>query len=169
MGSQAAVEAAVSSHFGGATPLKQNAALIGLLERVKPGSTFWMVGDQSLLSQMPSAVPAPGGGGAAQLQLPALKALMVTGELDPVVSVDVTGDAADAAGAGQLADIVRGFVALASLQASQKPELKGLQNAVSVTTDQSSVRVSARVPYELLEALQPKKSAGVAPAPAPAR
>jgi hypothetical protein len=167
MGSQASVEAAVTSHFQGATPLKQNAALVSLLERVKPGSTFWMVGDQSLLSQMPSAVPGPNGGG--QLQLPALKALMVTGELDPVVSVDVTGDAADAAAAGQLADIVRGFVALASLQAAQKPELKGLQNAVSVTTDQSSVRLSARVPYEMLEALQPKKTAGVAPAPAPAR
>lgn len=165
MGSQPAVEAAVTSHFQGATPLKQNTALVGLLERVKPGSTFWMVGDQSLLSQMPSAVPAPGGSGGAQLQLPALKALMVTGELEPVLSLDVTGDAADAAGASQLADIVRGFVALASLQASQKPELKGLQNAVSVTTDQSSVRLSARVPYELLEALQPKKAAEASPVP----
>jgi hypothetical protein len=169
MGSQKAVEAAVTAHFQGTMPLKQNAALTGLLERVKPGSTFWMVGDQSLLSQMPSAIPAPGGSGSAQLQLPALKALMVTGELEPVVTVDVTGDAADAAAATQLADIVRGFVALASLQASQKPELKGLQNAVNVTTDQSSVKVSARVPYEVIEALQPKKSAGVSPAPAPAR
>jgi hypothetical protein len=169
MGPQASVEAAVSSHFGGTTPLKQNTALVSLLERVKPGSTFWMVGDQSLLSQMPTAIPAPGGGGGSgQLQLPALKALMVTGELDPVVSLDVTGDAADAASAGQLADIVRGFLALATLQASQKPELKGLQNAVSVTTEQSSVRVSARVPYEILEALQPKKSANVTPPPAPA-
>jgi hypothetical protein len=166
MGSQTAVEAAVSSHFQGATPLKQNTALTALLERVKPGSTFWMVGDQSLLSQMPSAVPAPGGSGGAQLQLPALKALMVTGELEPVVTLDVTGDAADAASASQLADIVRGFVALATLQAAQKPELKGLQNAVNVTTDQASVRVSARIPYEVLEAMQPKKAAGVTPAPA---
>lgn len=168
MGSQKSVEAAVSSHFQGQTPLKQNAQLTGLLERVKPGSTFWMVGDQSLLSQMPSAVPAPGGSGGAQLQLPALKALMVTGELEPIVTVDVTGDAADAAAAGQLADIVRGFVALASLQAAQKPELAGLKNAISVTTDQSSVHLSARVPYEVLEAMQPKKAAGVTPS-APAR
>ena len=163
MGSQKSVEAAVSAHFQGATPLKQNAALTALLERVKPGSTFWMVGDQSLLSQMPSAVPAPGGG--AQMQLPALKALMVTGELDPVVTLDVTGDASDAASATQLADIVRGFVALATLQASQKPELAALKNAINITTEQSSVRVSARVPYEVLEAMHPKKAAGVAPAP----
>lgn len=166
MGSQKAVEAAVSSHFQGQTPLKQNAALTALLERVKPGSTFWMVGDQSLLAQMPSAMPAPGGSGGAQVQLPQLKGLMITGELDPVVTLDVTGDATDAAAASQLADIVRGFVALASLQAAQKPELKGLQNAISVTTDQSSVRLSARVPYELLEAMQPKKAAGVTAAPA---
>lgn len=166
MGSQKSVEAAVSSHFQGQTPLKQNTTLTALLERVKPGSTFWMVGDQSLLSQMPSAIPAPGGSGGAQLQLPALKGLMVTGELEPVISVDVTGDAADTAAASQLADIVRGLVALATLQASQKPELKGLQNAVSVTTDQASVRLTARVPYELLEAMQPKKPAGVTPAPA---
>jgi hypothetical protein len=164
MGSQKSVEAAVSSHFQGATPLKQNTALTALLERVKPGSTFWMVGDQSLLSQMPSSVPGSGGSGGS-LQLPALKALMVTGELEPLVTLDVTGDAADAAGATQLADIVRGFVALASLQASQKPELKGLQNAISVTTDQASVRLSARVPYEVLEAMQPKKAAGITPVP----
>jgi hypothetical protein len=168
MGSQKSVEAAVTAHFQGTAPLRQNTALTALLERVKPGSTFWMVGDQSLLSQMPSTVPAPGGGGGAQLQLPALKALMITGELEPVVTLDVTGDAADAAAASQLADIVRGFVALASLQAAQKPELKGLQNAVNVTTEQSSVRLSARVPYELLEAMQPKKAAGVTPA-APVR
>src|SRR5262245_31644929 len=165
MGSQKAVEAAVSSHFQGQTPLKQNAALTALLERVKPGSTFWMVGDESVLSQMPTSMPAPGGSGGASIQLPQLKGLMVTGELEPVVTLDVTGEATDAAAAAQLADIVRGFVALASLQAAQKPELKGLQNAISVTTEQSSVRLSARVPYELLEAMQPKKAAGVTAAP----
>ena len=68
MGSQKAVEAAVSSHFQGATPLKQNTALIALLERVKPGSTFWMVGDQSLLAQMPDRSRC--GGGSAEHAAP---------------------------------------------------------------------------------------------------
>src|SRR4030095_12534159 len=90
MASQKAVEGAVTAHFQGQAPLKQNAALLALLERVKPGSTFWMVGDQSLLAQMPTTMPAPGGQGGAQLQLPALKGLLVTGELDPVVTLDVT-------------------------------------------------------------------------------
>ena len=80
MGSQKAVEGAVSSHFQGQTPLKQNTALLALLERVKPGSTFWVVGDQSLLAQMPSTMP---GGGGNNMTIPSLKGLLVTGELDP--------------------------------------------------------------------------------------
>ena len=34
-----------------------NATLMALLERVKPGSTFWMVGDQSLLANLPKIGP----------------------------------------------------------------------------------------------------------------
>ena len=162
MGSQKAVEAAVSSHFQGETPLKQNTALLALLERVKPGSTFWVVGDQSLLAQMPTGNGSP----AAGMQIPQLKGLLVTGELDPLVTLDVVGDAADAKGATQLAQMVQGLVALASMQAAQKPELKDLPNAFSVTTEGSSVHLSARLPYELMDALHGRKKAPVAPPPA---
>jgi hypothetical protein len=130
MGSQKAVEAAVTSHFQGQTPLKQNTALLALLERVKPGSTFWVVGDQSLLAQMPNAK----GGPTAGMQIPQLKGLLVTGELAPVVTLDVIGDAADAKGATQLAQMVQWLIAFGTMQAAQKPELKDLPNAFSVTT-----------------------------------
>ena len=102
------------------------------------------------------------------MQLPALKALMVTGDLDPRRDPRRHGRRGRRGPAQKLADVVRGFVALASLQAIQKPELSGPANAISVTTEQSSVHVSARVPYEVLDALQPKKAAGV-DAAAPAR
>jgi hypothetical protein len=59
--------------------------------------------------------------------------------------------------------VVRGFVALLSLQAQQKPELQQLASAVTVATEASRVLVSARIPYEMLDALQPK------PQPAPAK
>ena len=90
----------------------------------------------------------------------------MTGDLEPQVSVDLTGEAGDEAAAKNLADVVRGFVALASLQASQKPELKQLASAISVTTEASRVHVAARVPYEVIESLQPKRAASAAP-PAP--
>ena len=168
MGAQSGVEQVVTARARGEAPLRDNATLLALIEGVKPGSTFWMVGDQTLLSNMPKAIPGPGGPGTSQsLELPSLKSLTVTGDLEPQVSLDATGEAADEAAARNLADVVRGFVALASLQANQKPELKQLASAISVTTEQSRVRVAARFPYELLDSLQPRRIAPVAPAHAP--
>jgi hypothetical protein len=158
MGSRPAVEQAITARASGEAGVRSNPALTALLETVRPGSTFWMVGDQSVLSHMPKGVPAPGGAGG-EMALPPLKTVVVTGDLDPVVSFEATGEAADALAAQNLADVVRGFVALASLQASQKPELKQLASAVSVTTDQNKVRVAARFPYEMLESLRTKKAA----------
>ena len=163
IGRQTAVEAALQGRASGAAPLRTNATLMGLLERVKPGSTFWMVGDQSLLQNLPGTVPSPTGNGAS-IELPALKSLIVTGDLEPVVSLAITGDAVDPAAAKNLANIVSGFLSLVSLQASQKPELRDLAQAVSVATDQSHVLVNARLPYEVLEALQQKRA--VTPPPA---
>ena len=169
MGSQPGVEQMAASRVRGESPLRQNASLLGLLEGVRPGATFWMVGDQTLLSNMPRSIPAPGGGpGTSQsLELPALKSVTVTGDLDPQVSLDVTGEASDEAAARNLADVVRGFVALATLQANQKPELKQLASAVSVTTEASRVHVAARFPYEVLDSLQPpRRPMSAAPPPA---
>ena len=162
MGSRTGVEQTIDTKSGDGQGLRSNAALTALLETVRPGSTFWMVGDHSALAHLPKGIPGPGGDGQA-LNLPPLKTVVVTGDLDPVVSFEATGEAADAAAAQNLADVVRGFVALASLQASQKPELKQLASGVSVTTDANTVRIAARFPYELLESLRPKKAAAVAP------
>lgn len=151
MGTQAIVEAVIAGRAG--APLSENKPLMALIESVRPGSTFWMVGDQTLLADMPRSVPAPGAGGAA-MQLPGLKSLVVTGDLDPVVAFDVTGEASDEAAARNLADIVRGFVALVNLQAAQRPELKDLASAVSVTTEATKLRIQARVPYEVIDSLK---------------
>lgn len=154
VGDQPVVEATLASRAAGRKPLRSNAALVELLETVKPGSTFWVVGDKSLLAELPKAVP--GGGGGTSMELPALRSLTITGDLDPVVSVEVTGGAADEAAAKQLADVVRGLTALFALQSSQNPRLKQLASAISVTTQNNHVHLSARFPYELFDALQPK-------------
>jgi ADP-ribose pyrophosphatase YjhB (NUDIX family) len=159
-GPRADVEAAIGSRSRGETPFKKNTMLLGLVEKVRPGSTFWMVGDQSLLAGMPTSVPAPGASGdGATINLPALQALTVTGDLDPQVSLNVTGEAKDELAARNLADVVRGFVALMSLQSQQKPELQQLASAFTVATEANRVLVSARVPYEMLDALQGKAKA----------
>jgi hypothetical protein len=124
-----------------------------------------MVGDKTLLANMPRGVPAPGMGGsgsAAAMNLPPLQSLVVTGDLDPQLSLALTGVASDEAAATKLADVMRGLIALVSLQAQQKPELAQLASAFSVSTEATRVMVNARIPYELLEALQPKKQAAPA-------
>lgn len=154
------VKVVVATRSRGETPLRQNTALLGLVESVKPGATFWMVGDESLLAGMPKGIPAPGMGGpegAASMNLPPLRSLVVTGDLGPQLSLSLTGVAADEAAATKLADVVRGLVALMSLQAQQKPELAELASAFNISTETNKVLISARIPYELLEALQPKK------------
>jgi len=158
LGAKDEVLAAISSRTRNETPLKSNTALMALVEKVRPGSTFWMVGDQSLLASLPTSLPAPGASadGAATMTLPALTGLTVTGDLDPQVSLAITGEAKDALAAKNLADVVRGLVAMASLQAQQKPELQQLASAISVATEENRVLVNARFPYEMLEALQPK-------------
>jgi hypothetical protein len=163
LGSQAAVEAVIANRADGSQGLRGNPKLLALIESIKPGSTFWVAGDQSLLSKMPTSLP--GGAGGAGMQLPALRSMIVTGDLDPVVALQITGETADVASAQNLADIVRGLVAMASLQAQQKPELRQLASAVSVTTEAERVLVNARFPYELLDSMQPKKrdAAGVTP------
>jgi hypothetical protein len=165
VGSASAVETAVAAKVQGGVGLKANVALSALLERVKPGSTFWMVGDQTLLANLPKSMPM---GGDSTVTLPSLRSVVVTGDLEPVVSVAVTGDAADEAGAKNLADVVRGFVAIMSMQGSQKPEFKQLASAVSVTTEANRVQLNARIPYELIDALTPKRAATSEPlAPTP--
>ena len=160
---------ALASRTRGETPLKTNTGLMARVEKIQPGSTFWMVGDQSLLASLPTSIPAPGASaGGGSVALPSLVGLTVTGDLDPQVSIAVTGEAKDAAAAKNLADVVRGLVAMASLQAAQKPELSQLASAVSVATEENRVLVSARIPYETLDALQPKRPQAVQSTPEPA-
>jgi len=164
LGPQASVETTVARHASGDTSLKSNGTIMTLLGKVRPDATFWMVGDQSMLAQMPKQIPGPAGSG--NVALPGLNNLVVTGDLDPDVALQIVGEAKDEAAAKSLADLVRGFVALATLQAEQKPELKAFATAVGVTTEASTVRVSARLPYSLLDSLAPKKAAAISVTPA---
>ncbi len=164
IGTQAGVEATVASHTSGAAGLKGNKALLGLLEQVKPGSAFWMVGDQSLLKNLPNAIPAPQGG-SGSVTLPNLQSLLVTGDLESAVSVSVTGETTDEAAAKNLADIVRGFAAFMVMQAAQKPELKDLGSAINVSTEGRRVLLSARFPYEMLDALEGQRGPATAARP----
>lgn len=164
-GTRPEVEQTITSHAKGSGGLRDNAELTALLQTVRAGATFWTAGDQTLLSQLPKTLPGPGGGGA--LSLPGMKSLVVTGDLDPSVSFEAVAQAIDEAAAQKLADVVRGLIALATLQASQKPELQQLASALTVTNEAARVRVNGRLSYELIDALQRQRPGGVTAPGAP--
>ncbi len=155
LGQDKTVRATLENRSRGTAGIASSPALVALLQRVKPGASFWMVGDQSVLQSLPKTVPAPGAGGSGgSLTLPALQQVVVSGDFDPQLAFDVTGDTVDEAGAKGLADMLRGLIAIASMQAVQKPELAGLASAFNVTQAGAQVTVTLRIPTELLDAMQ---------------
>jgi hypothetical protein len=168
LGSRPAIESLLGRRARREPGLTRESTLGKLLVRVKPGSTFWMVGDPSLLSNLPQALPMPGGGSQDSITIPGLQGLVVTGDVEPQLALDIVADTKDEAAAKNLADMARGLLALASMQASQRPELKQITSAISVTTDQRSVRIGARFAYEVLDALRPPAAAEAPPAAPPA-
>ncbi len=156
------VRATVDNHSAGKTGLASNAAQVARLERVKPGSAFWIVGDENLLRRLPQTLPSPLGEGGGSLSLPELQQLVVSGEFEPQLAIDVVGDTADASGAKNLAEMLGGLIALVKMQTAQKPELAGLATAFNVSHAQNQVSVAVRMPPDLVEALQKSARGGAA-------
>lgn len=134
--------------------IRDSRELVAMLESIEPGSTFWAVGGPSVLSRMTSGV----GGPAANL--PSVKQVVAYGHLDPEVGMTATAEATDAKSATKIADVLRGFSAMLSLQAGQKAELAQIADSISVATEDDKVHVKATITHELIESL--KKSMGPA-------
>jgi hypothetical protein len=95
------------------------------------------------------------GGPAANL--PAVKQVVAYGHLDPEVGMTATAEAADAKSATKIADVLRGFSAMLSLQSGQRAELAQIADSISVATEDDKVHVKATITHELIDSL--KKSA----------
>lgn len=131
--------------------IRDSQALVAQLESIEPGSTFWAVGGPSVLSRVTSEVGGPAG------NLPAVKQVVAYGHLDPEVGMTATAEAADAKSATKIADVLRGFSAMLSLQSGQRAELAQIADSISVATEDEKVHVKATITHELIESL--KKSA----------
>ncbi len=147
-GPRTVVEPTLQAHEAGARPLAERPELRRALQRVTPAAAAWVVAGPGLLSTLPARLPSVGAG-MPGLELPALRGLAVSGDLEPMVSVRVVAVAADPSGAQRLADTARGLSALLTL----RPELRELGVAISVTTDADEVHLDLRLPPEQLAKL----------------
>ncbi len=87
-------------------------------------------------------------------ELPPLRSFALSGRLDAEVNLRVRGKAADAEAAQKLAEVVRGLVALGSLQSGNRPEMSALVDSVQIGQLDDEVEVSVSVPYETIRALR---------------
>ncbi len=85
--------------------------------------------------------------------IPPLQSFAVSGNLDADVSMVGRARTADADSAQKLADVVRGFIALGSLQQQDRPELQAILDSVQIDTLETNVEVVMSVPYETLRRL----------------
>ena len=85
--------------------------------------------------------------------IPPIQSFAFSGRLDMELALRARGQAADSEAATKLADVVRGFVALGSLQQGENPDLGAILDSIQIEQVDNEVAVSLSVPYETLERL----------------
>jgi hypothetical protein len=129
-------------------PSAVEGALAGWAEELAFNDAFWCVGSAkealgNIMARRSEGSP----------QVPPIESFAVSGKLDSNFSMLARGRAADADSAQKLADVVRGFVALGSLQQQAKPEIQAILDSVQIQVLENTVEVYMAVPYETLRRL----------------
>lgn len=155
IGERPAVEGILASTGPG---LSANPELTGLVTRVSPNAAFWVVADEKLLSELPKGENA----GPPGLNMPTFKSMVLSADISPELAFDLAGET-DELGAKNLADALRGFVALGAMQAGDKPELGRLAQAITVTNQGPRIGITLRLPADLIDALAKSAAASAVP------
>jgi hypothetical protein len=128
-----------------------------------PDSHFWLVADATALPKLPKSEAADAGGGVAMNFMQNLPKLLQTvrmtamhASLTDGMSLEWTTFCADAAGARQVHDSLRGIVGIArvTLPEKQRALWMPLLDAVEVTQKEAETTLRARLTVEQFENIQ---------------
>jgi hypothetical protein len=111
-------------------------------------SNAWAVGRFDALAnqaQLPSDL---------QAQLPAVTFFSAAGHVNGGVSGVVKAEARDEAAAQNLRDVVRGFLAMARLQAGSRPGIQQMVDSLQLSGEGKTVSLSFNFPSEFFDALE---------------
>jgi len=146
LGMVGGVERAIDLGQGGES-VADNAEMMKLIHAVEDGNA-WAVGRFDALAntaRLPENVAS---------QIPPITWFSASGRVDGGVSGTVSVEARDETAAKNLRDVVNGFVALARLQASSKPEIQTLVQSVQLGGTDKTVAISFTVPAATLDILK---------------
>jgi hypothetical protein len=146
VGNASLIRGAVGLEKGGPN-VTSNDDIMNLVKSLDSGNA-WAVGR---FDAMRWSVALPAGLG----QLPAITWFSVTGRVNDGISGVVRAEARDEESATNLRDVVRGFLALAKLQAGSKPELQAVVQSLELGGNGKTVALSFSVPGAIFDLIHP--------------
>jgi hypothetical protein len=144
-GSYTAIKNAIDA--GAGKNIVSNTELMRQINELE-NSHAWAVGRFDALTQggrLPTEI---------QAHLPSIQWFSAAGTIDSGLSGVFKAEATDEAAAQNLRDVVRGFLALAKMQSSSKPELQGMVDSLQLSGEGKNVIVSFTLPSELFDVLE---------------
>ena len=121
--------------------------------RALEGGNVWAVGRFDVLrarANLPEAVSD---------RLPPITWFSVRGRVNGGIEAVLSAEARDEVAAKNLRDVVQGFLALAKLQTSSKPEIQRFVDSLQIQGTGNTVALSVEVPaqvFDVLSAIMPK-------------
>jgi hypothetical protein len=144
-GDGAAVRRAVDTKQAGTGSVVDNAELLKLIKDADNGNAWGVARlDAAAISPLPKEI--------AQ-QLPPINWISATGRVDSGVEAVVRAQAKDEQSAENLRDVVRGFIALARLQAGDKLQFAEVVNSLELGGEGTTVTLKFTVPATVIDAL----------------
>lgn len=143
-GDEAFVKRTLSSTAPNVT---SNDEIMGMIKDVEGTSNLWAVGRMEALArnhQLPDQIAS---------QLPSIKWFSASSRVDGGLSGTLRAEARDDDAAKNLREVVQGFLALAKLQAGQKPEFQSLMQSIQLSGTGRTVALSFQVPSELIQSM----------------
>lgn len=131
----------------GAPNVTTNDEVMGLVAAIEPDAHAWAVGRFEALAST-RKLPAE-----VSRQIPPLKWFAASGRVDGGIAGTLRAEARDESSAQNLRDVIRGFFALAKMQAGPDPNLQAMLNALQLSGEGTTVEVSFALPAEVIETL----------------
>jgi hypothetical protein len=133
-------------------PSIDGTSLADLLKNLNSNEMFWFAGNpSSILAKAPANAPFVPSMSAIQSIFGTLN---LTTRVEGKITVTATSDVA----AGQLADFVRGLIALGNLASAQNPDLAELIRSVQIAQRTNQFDVTVNFPMDLIQKLEASKA-----------
>ena len=142
-----AIDAQLSAHS-----ITSNNEMMELVSDIGQTNNAWAVGRFDLLAAMRSCPSR------FARQIPAVKWFAAAAHVDGGVTGNLRAEARDDQAAENLRDVVRGFLALARMQAQADPRTTALVDSLQLTGTGKTVSLSFTVPQEIIQMI-PKANA----------